>query len=475
MKFPPTLSTETFTGGLRKFSTIIVLMLIAFAGAEAACQAVTDTNVPSQTVTSTNVASLAPANTHLVFRNLFGLSMTAGVVSREPWPVVSFGGVHVYGDATWAEINSSTGVYDWSLLDKWLAAAHKHNQDVLYTFSAVPRWVSSNPYNTLCHGGIGTCSPPYDLATDGTGTDQMWKDFVAALATHSKNSTTAHIKFWEMWNEPANAFFWDATPRQMVRMAADARAIIKSIDPTAVVLTPALTWNTKQALTWDADYLAAGGGKYADIISVHGYVFAISSTGVRSDDPEHLLALMGPFKTMLATYGQQYKPLYNTESSWGLTSIWDFTNADMQAAFVARMYLLNAAYGISRLYWFQWNNVLDGTLWLANPTNPTLPGTLLKPGVAYNQIYKWLAGRYIANSCTINGSIWSCSVTGANGYLAQAIWDTSETCTSTGCQIYEYPIDATKYHYYQTLSGSKVTITGSTVPIGAKPILVENQ
>ena len=402
---------------------------------------------------------------------LFSMSMNAGVVSREPWPTVSFTGLRILeGGASWNDINTAHNVYNWSTLDLWLAAAAQHGDDVLYTFAETPKWASSKPGDTSCNFGPnseGACDPPSDLNADGSGADEIWKTFVTALVLHNKNSKTGHIKYWEMWNEPYNAWEFNGTYAQMVRMARDARYVIKKWDPTAVVLTPTLNWNTQQELNWAAGYLAAGGGNFADAIALHGYVFGAGQT----DDPETIATLLPPYKKVLSTYGQSSKQIINTEACWGITANWNYSNPDLQASFVARLYLLNAAYGISRLYWFEWNNTGAGTLWLQDSSDPSGAGTLLESGLAYREVESWMTGKNI--SCSSSGSVWSCSLSGPNGYLSEAIWDTAETCSDGDCTTIEHAVAPT-YTKYQTLSGTSVNITGSTVPIGLKPILVEN-
>lgn len=408
---------------------------------------------------------------------LFNMSMNGGVISQQPWPTATFTGIRVFGDGTtWREINTSRGVYDWSSLDLWLENAGKHGNDVLYTFADTPQWASSKPGDSSCSGSdsVGSCDPPYDLNADGSGTDEVWKTYVTALVLHNKNSKGAHIKYWEMWNEPYNAWEFTGTYAQMVRMVRDARYVIKKWDPTAVVLTPTLNWNTQTALNWAAGYLAAGGADFADAVALHGYVFGSTPQGEQTDNPETFMTLLPPFKKVLANAGMGSKQIINTEASWGVTANWNYGDPDKQAAFVARLYLFNAAYGISRLYWFEWNNDAAGALWVPSSGAPSAPGTMLKSGIAYEQIYSWLVGKTIANGCSASGTVWSCSITGANGYQAELIWDTAESCSNGDCSTVLRAVDP-KYIKYRTISGTTVNITGTTAPVGLKPILLENQ
>ena len=401
----------------------------------------------------------------------FGLQMNSGTISEQPWPSVSFKGTRLWDAAVhWADINTANGVYDWTLLDKWLADAQANDVRLLYTFGEVPTWASSNPNDSTCAANPGSCDPPKDLNADGTGTDQYWKDFVTTLVTHNKNSTTGHITKWEIWNEGlGNPRRWTGTIPQLIRMAQDASTIIKAANPTAGVLTPSFGPELRDSRALLDSYLAAGGGKYADEISLHGYVATQGSAG----EPEDLIGYMSFTRAILAKYGQSNKQVWDTEASWGETSNNGFTDQDLQAAFLARFYLVHRSLGISRFYWYQWNNKLSGGLWIPNTKDPRLPGTLLKPGVAYTQMFNWMVGARLSSPCTASGTVWTCQFRRRGGYQAQAIWDTAASCKQGRCDTIEYTVDA-QYQQYRTLDGDTISITNSKVPIGIKPILVEN-
>jgi hypothetical protein len=401
---------------------------------------------------------------------LFGMQMNGGTISQQPWPIANFGGIRLWDSGThWLDINTADGVYDWGNLDKWLADAKNESVEVLYTFGEVPKWASSNPNDYTCAGGPGACDPPDDLNSDGTGSNQHWKDFVAAIVTHSQSSKTAHIGAWEIWNEAfGNELRWKGTLAQLLRMAQDARDIIKAADPSAVVLTPTFAPLLKPSREELASYLAAGGGQFADAIALHGYVMKQGQ-----DRPEDLVGYMSLSEAILVKYGQSSKPLWDTESSWGNIRNTRFTDPDMQAAFVARSYLLHWSLNISRYYWYEWNNSLVGELWIPDPRYPDKPGKLLKPGIGYVQVYNWIVGASLHSGCAKNGTVWTCSLVRPGGYQAEAIWDTAKSCKHGICGYVEYPVDP-KYLQYRTLDGRTFRITKSTVKIGAKPILLEN-
>jgi hypothetical protein len=397
--------------------------------------------------------------------SLFSLT----VHNRNNWPTVPFAGIRLWSTGTaWLDMNSAPGTYDFSGLDLWITAAQAHHADVIYTFGEVPAWASSNTSLVCGTSGapLGSCAPPDDLNSDGTGSNQHWKDFVAAVVTHAGGK----IKIWELWNEPTVPGYWQGSTQQMLRLAQDAYAIIKSIDPTAMVTTPSPSTGINGVANWMGPYLALGGGRYADIITFHGYNWS-TQPGVYPQ-PEAIVPLVDNLKAVLASNGQQMKPLWCTEGGWGDTTGNGFTAPDLHAAFLARHYLLQQSEGVLRYYWFAWDNGLDSGglpdgLWV-----PASGVTL--PGVAYQQVESWIVDVVPTAPCSANGTVWTCNYTRSGGYQAQAIWDTSQSCSGGICGTHPQPA-ASQYIHYRDIAGATTNISGGSVPIGAKPILLENQ
>ena len=417
------------------------------------------------------ICSLAGPSRAQTSPEFFSLQMNSGTISQQPWPSVSFGGMRLWDSQVhWRDINTAPGVYDWSLLERWLADAQINNVNVLYTFGEVPQWASSDPNDPNCSGGAGACDPPNDLNTDGTGSDQHWKNFVSALVSYNQNSSTGHIKYWELWDEAlGNPLRWTGTIAQLIRMARDATNIIKAADSSALILNPTFGAQLRSSRDMLDKYLAAGGGQYTDAIAFHGYVTGKGTAGI----PEELVQNMSLSKSVLKKYGQNNKPLWDTEASWGNVLKNGFNDRDLQAAFLARFYLLHWSVGTARFYWYEWNNQADGGLWVPDKNNPSLPGKVLKAGIAYAQLYDWIVGATLSSACAPSGTIWTCKMSRPGGYEAKAIWDTAKTCKNGSCSTISYTVNS-KYTKYRTLSGKTMAITNSKVPIGIKPILVEN-
>lgn len=393
---------------------------------------------------------------------------------QEPWPAVPIGSFRLSDNLTsWAQINKSDGNYDWRLLDEKLTEIEEHGvNDVLYTFRLTPSWASSKPSHNCVAGQTGmpalatmtgSCDPPNDLNADGTGTDKHWKDFVTAIAVHNRNSRSGHIRYWEIWNEPHNEFFWSGTFEQMVRMAHDASSILKDIDPKALVLSPSVGLEVGKSVEWITRYLAAGGGTYADIIAFHGYVHS-GKFGVYPSAAD-LIPRLENFKSILAKYGQNSKTLWDTEASWGNATAMGFDDEDLQAAFLAQFYLLHWSLGVPRLYWFAWNNGTVGTLWMPDPGRRFNPGRLTKAAVAYGELYKWLNGSVMSHPCSQSGDLWSCSITQPGGHEAQIVWAGGGEWDFTPKEL---PAKM------RTLDGSVSTLSGET-KINSKPVLFQSQ
>jgi hypothetical protein len=115
--------------------------------------------------------------------------------------------------------------------------------------------------------------------------------------------------------------------------------------------------------------------------------------------------------------------------------------------------------------WFAWDTN-DGQL--DNGPNVT------EVGAAYNQISTWLVARTPTTPCSNSGTIWTCALTGTNSYQAEVIWDASQTCANGTCTTANQQVPDT-YINYKDLAGNSTAISNQTVPVGLKPILLENQ
>jgi hypothetical protein len=270
------------------------------------------------------------------------------------------------------------------------------------------------------------------------------------------------IKYWEMWNEANTALQWHGDPKVLVAMAADAKAIIKNVDPKAMILSPSATINfetptqcatldARCGSTWANNWLAAGGKNSIDGMAFHGY----PSVGT---NPEQIQGVVTLQQLAMNQNGVGALPLIDTESSWGLNTA--LTEQADQVAFLARHLLLEQSMGVQTSFWYEYDNPNWGTLWI-----PT--GGLNAVGDADQQIAKWIQGSTLTQPCAAtaaDATTFTCGYTRPDGYTALAVWNT------VGEKTFSASNSLVQYH---DLSGNVVPVSSGSVQISTNPILLE--
>jgi hypothetical protein len=74
--------------------------------------------------------------------------------------------------------------------------------------------------------------------------------------------------------------------------------------------------------------------------------------------------------------------------------------------------------------------------------------------------------------CSKQGTQWTCPMT-RSGYQAEAIWDSSQSCSYGNCSTLTTTVSAV-YTQYRDLAGNVTVISNNKVPVGLKPILLES-
>jgi hypothetical protein len=411
---------------------------------------VTDSASPQQTASGpfTLTVNAATVGGTTITSSFFGADFNGAKV----WPPTdglsttgTLGGLRLWDSGVkWGQLNTDSGVYNWTGLDAWLDRAASSNQDVLYTFGDTPQFAAAPTAPGPClQPGAYSCATPTDVNSDGTGTDAMFQAFVTALVTHA----AGRISFYELWNEPDCNCFWSGTQAQLVRMGKDAAAIIRSLDPSAKILSPSAHGPTMK--TWFDGYIAAGGAPNFDIVNVH-----MRGTSVTNGTPEAFLTVYGQVQTELEKTNLTALPLWDDEH--GILQNQGLTDPDMLAGYTATSLILRAGVGIQRQYIYTWDS--------HSPYG--MQGNA--SGTAWDQVAIWLIGHSVS-PCVATGTIYTCAMD--NG---QVVWDSSQTCSKGICSTSNYTYPST-YKSYKDILGNKITLSGSTVAVGCKPIMLENQ
>lgn len=355
----------------------------------------------------------------------FGMTL----INNNDWPQDSVGTLGKGTLVNWSYSEPQRGVFNWANLDLWVKTANAHGIDFFFSNDLVPPWAAADQ---------SSCGPTYPGSnvrgcTSAVANIKDWDDFVTALVTRYKGKL-----IYELWNEP-NAKTYTGTVADMVTLTTHEYNIIRSIDPTALILAPSAGYPSS---TYMDQYFSAGGPTGVDIMTIHSYWAT----------PEAVIRDINHMKDVMAKYNLSSKPLWDTEGSWVTGSL----TVGQQSGFVARYYLLHWSTGASRLYWYAWDNPDFGTMWdAANGPHPD--------AVAYQQIYTWMVGATMSSPCTMaSDSTWTCTLTRPGGYQALAVWNSATTTNYT---------PAGQYKQYLDLAGQTNLVNGS-VTIGYNPILL---
>jgi hypothetical protein len=358
----------------------------------------------------------------------------------------------------WEYIETARGTYNWAGLDSRVAYAQLHNAPIFWSHYGVPSWAASDISKCrMLSTGVERCySAPVDLNTTDTcqgplagiiTTNCRWKEFVTSLVQRYKGK----IEMYEGWNEisPFNGMM---SISDAIRFENDYTDTIRANDSSAKVCSPAFIIDPTYPsyATYMDNYFAAGPRRY-DCYDFH----------INAPTPEGQLSRVNQFKSILAKYGlPNGRPLYATESGrWGDCNQPNPSDADQQA-YIGRIELLYASWGIQRHYWYGYDTC--GTI----SDQPSAP-ILTPEGIAYGNIESWMIGATI-NGCSVgsNGTTWACTLTRPNCYRGLAIWDTAGSRT--------YAPRGGSYTRYRDLDGNTNPL-GALVLIGTKPILLDNQ
>jgi polysaccharide biosynthesis protein PslG len=384
--------------------------------------------------------------------NFFGLSISG--IQASHFPTVPFGAVRLWDtNTTWAQIETSSGVYSWNELDTWLRSVSGHGKESMYTFGRVPHWISMRPSEACPYfvADPGCAAPPSDVDTG----DATWKAFVTALVRHSLSDPQLHIAYYELWNEPDLQRNWTGTPAQLATLAKDAYAIIHGLDPNAKVVGPGASTANQFGVHYLPGYYAAGGATAQDIVGLHAYLYTGSSF---STTPAGITTSISQLQNLMATYQISSKPIWFTEGNWNGDGGGSLTDSQ-KAAYLAQEYMLMwSSEAVDRYFWYSWDSP-RGTLWIP-------ASGLTQAGTAFDQLAGWLIGStHSANPCTTAADGTStCTLTLSTGYPAEIIWNAGASKTITV---------GTEYVTFRTLASSTMnSISNHQVAVGPLPVLV---
>ena len=414
------LRNTQFQRNIKKLPVAIVVLLLCVFKTALSAHA---TEAPMKILFATSSSSQSGVTTSApppVPSTFFGLT----IMNSEVPAMLPYGTARswdTWPHPSWANENPSRGVYNFGNLDAYIAG--NAGRDMIYTLGRTPQWASSQP-NAYTDYGPGQCAPPANVAD--------WDNYITAVATHAAGK----IKYWELWNEPMNAKYYCGDIPTMVVLAQHARSIIKSIDPSAMILAP----STDKAFgeSWITSFLSQGGAATIDIMTIHGYP---------DNPPEGIVPMLSQYHALMAANGATGLPIWDTEQDGGPNSPSD----------LAKMYLLEWSGGVSRSLWYAYDDIGGRLLWSAD--------TGLTPsGTAYNEVYKWLVGASLNTPCSKDSfGTFTCNLERTD-YQAEAVWNSTGSAT-----LNVLP----QFVQYRDLQGGIHPIENGIITVGSSPVLIE--
>jgi hypothetical protein len=311
--------------------------------------------------------------------------------SRQAYGHLAFGSLRLWdAGVSWRDVETSPGHYSWGRLDSLVSAAQAHHVQVTLVLAMTPSFYADAPTRAPAH------------LSD-------YRRYVRAVMTRYR-SFHGHrgIHAYQVWNEANIAPFWTGTPHRLAQLTRIVDQVRHHVDRGAVVVAPSFAVRLRYQRVWLSRYLrqrveGRRVWRYADANAVS--IYPKPSYGGRIGGPEDAMALVRLARHRYARAGVPRRmPLWATEINYGVTggavgaTSATPISARRQVANVLRTYLLGAAHGLSRVFWYRydWGRVADGGT-LGN-TLLTVPGhydRLTPAGRALRVARTWLHGRLV--------------------------------------------------------------------------------
>ncbi len=347
---------------------------------------------------------MAPHTTLPIPDTLFGMHINKLGVHHQ-WPGMGTRIVRLWNTGTtWRDLEPTQDGWNWATgngyrLDMYVnhVQSKAPGAEILYTLGQTPQWASTTPTVTGLYGA-GASGAPRDMAD--------WRDYVRTLARRYAGK----IRYWELWNEPDYAPHWNAPMATLAQMARIAREELLAADPNNRLVSPGMT--SDQGMRGLEQFLVAGGGDHVDAIGYHWYFHT---------QPEGLVPGIDNVHKLMANYGQQAKPLWNTEGAF----ICNPAVANCSTAYPtpaesrsvnARALFIMAAKGIGNYNPHTWEGIDNYSRFVeADFVTPTAAAA------PYAEAVSWLRGARVLDGYVQDGKVYMVKLDRA-GETAYLLW-----------------------------------------------------
>lgn len=226
-------------------------------------------------------------------------------------------------DLSWSGTERVKGEYDFRPFERLLDSLDKHG---------IRAMLILDYHNRFYDEGLS----PY--TDEGRAAFARW-----AAAAVSKFKGRGII--WEMYNEP-NISFWKPRPNppDYIKLAIEVGKAIRAVAPDELYVGPATSQIDLPFLT---ACFEAGLLEYWDAVTVHPYRQSAPETVV----PEYL-----KLRRKIDRFAPAGKHLPIISGEWGYSAVWQRFDADRQARYLARQWLVNLSQSVPLSIWYDWRN-----------------------------------------------------------------------------------------------------------------------
>ncbi|MFN4179535.1 MAG: endo-1,4-beta-xylanase, partial [Armatimonadota bacterium] len=226
----------------------------------------------------------------------------------------------------WAHIQPEQGKWDFSLSDNIVKSAKSSNLQILGIFLYLAPWASAKPPSTRAF-------PIKDI--------RYWRDYVREVVKRYKDE----VKYWEVYNE-FGSFSENGTPKDYAELVRNAYEVAKEVDPTCKV---GINWNEFD-LSALQQVIEQGASGHFDFVCVHPYAMLAR---VMKGREEAFVGMVKQFRRMLKLTKQKENiPLWVSEI--GYQAVEGQLETELkQAEALVKAYVLCAAQGIEKVFWFE--------------------------------------------------------------------------------------------------------------------------
>ena len=230
-----------------------------------------------------------------------------------------------------SRISPQPNSYDWLFTDNAVQALTSRGINIIGVLNGpTPAWASAGRPG----GGFYPPDP------------RSFANFASAVVTRYKD----RIRYWQIWNEPDNALYWQPAPdpvayATLLKTTAQA---IRAADPTARILAAGFV-SPEPATTWLRTLAEQGAWDAFDIVAIHPY-----TDPKGPEEGQIASAGVGQVKALIERQGA--KPIWATEFGWSTTpndrNRGIVASEEDQANYLIRASALLRAAGVERIIWY---------------------------------------------------------------------------------------------------------------------------